>query len=148
MCCLLPNCPFFTQVLEHFTFFSFLTSITFCSALPIDNNVFQFLPLTLLSPNTHSQAGQVTAAPLIGTVTGIARLANPQSSRFLTPRPACRPTPVLCHSWAAQTWNLIPGGRLFYLQRKANRMGTHRSWERNISQGKHAGVWSSRMSMR
>lgn len=23
---------------------------------------------------------------------------------------ACRPTPVLCHSWAAQMWNRIPGG--------------------------------------
>lgn len=150
MCCLLPNWPFFTQLLELFTYFFFLSShlLTFCYLWEVWSNVFQFLPLTFLSPNTHSQAGQVTAAPLIGTVTGTACPANPQGSRFLAPHPACRPTPVLCHSRAAQTWNLIPGGRLFYLQRKANRMGTHRSWERNISQGKHAGLWSSRMSMR
>lgn len=121
---LCPNYP----ALGNFTFF-FPSShlLTFCYRGEVWSNVFQFLPLTFLSPNTHSQAGQVTAAPLIGTVTGTACPANPQGSRLLAPHPARRPTPVLCHSRAAQTWNLIPGGRLFYLQRKANRMGTHRS---------------------
>lgn len=144
--CTLSLCQFLMQLLKYFLVFFPPSSHLLLSYPHFLQTIISFNPSSNFSPQTHRAcwAGRGTEALPNWSGHGDASSCKNSTRRdFPVPCAACRHTPVLCHSWAVQIWNLIPeglGGRLFYLfslQRKANRMGIHRSWERNISQGKH-----------
>lgn len=146
--CTLSVFTFPMQLLEYFLVFFLPSSCLLLSHPHFPQTVMSFNPSSNFLPK-HMQATDQDREQrpfLIGMVMNIVHLARAAP----TGMPQClillqiHTCPL--SQWIAQIWNLIPGGlggRLFYLfslQRKANRMGTHRSWERNISQVKHTGA--------
>lgn len=112
---------------------SFLSSIILPSTLPPNTNLSTSHLFFLPKHTEPADQDREQRLLLFGMVMKIVHLARaaPRDAPLL--HPACRLTPVFCHSWVPRTWNQISGGlggRLFYLfslQRKANRMGIHQS---------------------